>query len=503
MTVVYVLLAICILIGVVSIGMTLYFARRSGGGSVTAGDLQRESDMLKQYVENTVRMQNSVLAGSINAQVEGSRQLQARTESIAIANVEKIDQMGKALMQSMNDFRAEQIDKLATSSKETVYQLNLLKQSNSQSMTELRAEQINKLAEMTRELSKQLDEMRKANAQSLAELRASNEAELEKMRQTVDEKLASTLDKRFNQSFQLVNERLEEINRTFAELQNLQSGVKDLNKLFGNVKTRGTWGEVSLKALLEQILIPSQYAAQVKLPRSSVVVDFAIRMPGKGDDEVLLPIDAKFPVEAYGRLQEAADDGDRAAIDAAVKALSEVIKAQAKSISEKYIKPPKTTDFAIMYLPTEGLYAEVVRNTVLLEELQQKYRVVVCGPTTIAALLNSLQMGFQSLAVEKRSKEIGKLFRAFIGDFTKFETLLQRTHQNINTVGNTLDKAEARTAKLRTQLNKVYELTKDDLDELPSGGGSDVADELIAPEAAADDADFDDENNIAGEDYEG
>ncbi len=485
---VYILAALSLAVAIVTLVAVISLARRKDRAGVTGEDLRFECEKLREHVENDMRLQNSALVGSINAQVDSSRQMLGRTEALANANVEKIDKIGRELTQSMNNFRAEQIDRLAESSKETINQLNLLKQSYAQSMADLRAEQVNKLVEMTKELSKQLDVMRQANAQALAELRAYNEAELEKIRQTVDEKLSETLDKRFNQSFQLVNERLEEINRTFAELQSLQSGVKDLNKLFSNVKTRGTWGEVSLKALLEQILIPSQYAAQVKLPRSSVVVDFAIRMPGKGDDEVLLPIDAKFPVEAYGRLQEAAEKGEREAIDAAVKSLSEVIKAQAKSISEKYIKPPKTTDFAIMYLPTEGLYAEVVRNTVLLEELQQKYRVVVCGPTTIAALLNSLQMGFQSLAVEKRSKEIGKLFRAFIGDFAKFETLLQRTHQNITTVGNTLDKAEARTAKLRTQLNKVYELTKDDLDELPAGGNG--ADELPSVDGT-EDADYD------------
>ncbi len=465
--IIYVLFALIIVACGANIAVTVVFnLRKNNNSALTKNDLAEESEQIKRAVIDTVKLDNGIIVGSINAQVESTRRLQERTEAIANSNAEKIDNIGRALLQSMNDFRAEQV---------------------------------NKLAETSKEVARQLDIVRQANAQNMTELRASNEKELEKMRQTVDEKLASTLDQRFNQSFKIVNDRLEEINRTFAELQNLQSGVKDLNKLFSNVKTRGTWGEVALKNLLEQILIPSQYAAQVKLPRSNVVVDFAIRMPGKGDDEVLLPIDAKFPVEAYDRLQEASENGSRSDVDAAAKALSEVIKSQAKSISEKYIKPPKTTDFAIMYLPTEGLYAEVVRKSSLLDELQQKYRVVVCGPTTIAALLNSLQMGFQSLAVEKRSKEIGKLFRDFIGDFDKFEKLLQRTHQNIDRVGSTIDDAEKRTSILRKKLDKVYELTKDDLDELTGADANDAL-SLAAPDAAADDADYD---VISGEDYEG
>lgn len=446
MTAIYILLALSLAISGVTLAALICFVlkERKSRGELAGRDVERQFVELRRDIQDDIRMQTSALSGGISAMVENSRQLQDRTEKIAAANVEKIDNIGRALTQSMND---------------------------------LRAEQIKSLAEVSRGLSEQLDMVRQANAQSMRELREHNEKELEKVRVIVDEKLSATLDQRFNQSFKLVNDRLEEINRTFMELQSLQSGVNDLNKIFKNVKTRGTWGEVALGSLLEQILAPEQYDRQVRLTRGSQeAVDFAIRMPGKGDGEVLLPVDSKFPGEDYERLVQASEEGDRAAVDAACKAISDFIKRQAQSIKEKYIKPPKTTDFAIMYLPTEGLYAEVVRNTTLLDELQNKYRVLVCGPTTFAALLNSLQMGFQTLAVEKRSKEIGKLFRAFIGDFAKFEELLQRTHQNITTVGNTLSKAEARTAMLRKKLDKVYDLTKSDLEELP--------------EAAADEADI-------------
>ncbi len=472
MEAVYALLAVAIVALAANIAVTiiLHFKKRSALSSdELRSELMRENELLFRQLEEVIKLQNSALVGGLNAQVESTRQLQARTEAIANANVEKIDNIARTLLQSMNDFRAEQV---------------------------------NKLADVSKELSAQLDLVRQANAQSMAELRAHNEKELEKVRQIVDEKLSATLDQRFNQSFKIVNDRLEEINRTFLELQSLQSGVNDLNKIFKNVKTRGTWGEVALGSLLEQILAPEQYDRQVRIRRGSQeAVDFAIRMPGKGDGEVLLPVDSKFPNEDYERLVNASEAGDRDGVDSATKAIADFIKKQAQSIRDKYIAPPKTTDFAIMYLPTEGLYAEVVRNTTLVDELQNKYRVIVCGPTTFAALLNSLQMGFQTLAVEKRSKEIGKLFRAFIGDFAKFEELLKKTQKNITTVGNTLSQAEARTAILRKKLDKVYDLTKDDLDELPASDDARLPaiDVIDGDYAAADtDIDFDSEDDDEG-----
>ena len=236
--------------------------------------------------------------------------------------------------------------------------------------------------------------------------------------------------------------------------------MSDLNKIFKNVKTRGTWGEVALENLLAQILVPEQYDKQVRLTRGSDdAVDFVIKMPGKGEGEVLLPIDAKFPVEDYARLAEAADRADVEGIEAAGKALAARVKSDAMSIRDKYVKPPKTTDFAIMYLPTEGLYAEVIKRYGLVEEIQNKYRVVVCGPTTIAALLNSLQMGFKSVAIEKRSTEIGKLLQSFLVDFAKFSALLKQTGDKLSKVQTTLTNAENRTEIIRKKLNKVSSLT--------------------------------------------
>ncbi|MEG2451147.1 MAG: DNA recombination protein RmuC, partial [Clostridia bacterium] len=334
--------------------------------------------------------------------------------------------------------------------------LEKLKDDNAKNLADIRDSNTKNLADIKDSNAKTLGEVRDDNTKSIAELRADNTVQLEKMRQTVDEKLSSTLDTRFNQSFKIVGDRLEAINRSFADLQNLQTGVNDLKSIFKNVKTRGTWGEVALENLLSQILTTDQYEKQYNLSRTgNEPVDFAIKLPGKGDGEVVLPLDAKFPVEDYQRLVEASENGDIEGVEAAGKAIEKRIKSEAQSIRDKYIKPPKTTDFAIMYLPIEGLFAEVVKRKGLTEDLQNRCRVVVCGPTTLAALLNSLQMGFRSVAIEKRSTEIGKLLNAFVGDFDKFSTLLQKTSKTLEGVQNTISRANDRTAIIRKKLTKV------------------------------------------------
>ncbi|NLZ25016.1 MAG: DNA recombination protein RmuC [Clostridiales bacterium] len=301
-----------------------------------------------------------------------------------------------------------------------------------------------------------LEKIRDENNQNLNKVRENNEKYLDKIRETVSEKLESTLEQRFSQSFNIVGQRLEEINRSFMEMQNLQTGVKDLTRILSNVKTRGTWGEVSLESLLSQILAPEQYSKSVNITGSdSERVDFVINLPGKNDGKVYLPLDSKFPTEDYLRLVDASEYGNKAAVEEAAKALANRIKDFAKSIRNKYIKPPKTTDFAIMYLPIEGLYAEVVKNSGLIEHLQNTYRIVVCGPTTLAALLNSLQIGFKSVAIEKQSAEIRKLFIQFEKDFKTFSELLQKTRQKLDDVTKTIDQADKRTELIRKRLQKI------------------------------------------------
>lgn len=307
-----------------------------------------------------------------------------------------------------------------------------------------------------------LDAMRQENEKNLNEVRRDNETQLTKMRETVDEKLSSTLDERFNQSFKIISDRLSEINKGFMEMQSLQTGVNDLKKIFTNVKQRGTWGEIALDNLLSQILTPEQYSKNVNITKNeNERVDFVINLPGKNEETVFLPIDAKFPIEDYLRLVEASEKGNAAQIEEEGKNLEKRIKAEAQSIRDKYVHPPKTCDFAILYLPVEGLYAEVVRRPNLIEDLQTRLRVVVCGPTTLAALLNSLQMGFRTVAIEKRSTEIGKLLEQFRKDFTQFSDLLGQTKKKLESVQNTIDNAEKRTQLIGKRLQSVSAITGD------------------------------------------
>ncbi len=299
----------------------------------------------------------------------------------------------------------------------------------------------------------------------LQELRSSNEKKLEQMREVVDEKLQSTLEKRLGESFKLVGDRLEAVQQGLGEMRSLASGVGDLKKVLTNVKTRGTWGEVQLGTLLDQILTPEQFDTNVKTkPDSREVVEFAIRLPGPDDDPqrcVWLPIDAKFPQEDYLRLVEASEQGDGAAVQAATTALVRSIQDSAKDVSTKYLNPPMTTDFAILFLPTEGLYAEALRHPGLVERLQRDHRIVVAGPTTLAAVLNSLRIGFRTLAIEQRSSEVWKVLGAVKHEFGKFGGVLEKVKRQLETAGRTLDETGVRTRQMQRKLKSVEALPAD------------------------------------------
>jgi DNA recombination protein RmuC len=299
----------------------------------------------------------------------------------------------------------------------------------------------------------------------LQELRSSNERKLDQMREVVDEKLQSTLDKRLGESFKLVGDRLEAVQKGLGEMRSLASGVGDLKKVLTNVKTRGTWGEVQLGALLEQILTPEQFDRNVKPhPDSRDIIEFAIRLPGPTDDPdecVWLPIDSKFPQEDYIRLVDASDNGDVAAVQQAQNALIRSIQTSAKDVSTKYLNPPLTTDFAILFLPTEGLYSEALRHPGLVERLQREHRIVVAGPTTLAALLNSLRIGFRTLAIEQRSSEVWKVLSAVKHEFGKFGDVLEKVKRQLDTAGRTIEETGVRTRAMERKLRSVEELPAD------------------------------------------
>ncbi|KPK52016.1 MAG: recombinase RmuC [Myxococcales bacterium SG8_38_1] len=304
----------------------------------------------------------------------------------------------------------------------------------------------------------------------LQELRSSNEKKLEQMREVVDEKLQTTLEKRLGESFKLVGDRLEAVQKGLGEMRSLASGVGDLKKVLTNVKSRGTWGEVQLGTLLEEILTPDQFDRNVKpRPESRDIVEFAIRLPGASDDPnqcVWLPIDSKFPQEDYLRLVEASDNGDAGAVQSAQGALIRSIQDSAKDVSTKYLNPPLTTDFAILFLPTEGLYAEALRHPGLVERLQREHRIVVAGPTTLAAVLNSLRIGFRTLAIEQRSSEVWKVLGAVKHEFGKFGGVLDKVKRQLDTAGRTLEETGVRTRAMERKLRSVEALPADAATEM-------------------------------------
>ena len=317
----------------------------------------------------------------------------------------------------------------------------------------------NRFSHMAVENEQKLEAIRGTMEKKITDLTADNNRQLTEMRQTVDEKLQKTLEDRISQSFKLVSERLEQVYKGLGEMQNLAAGVGDLKKVLTNVKTRGILGEVQLGAILEQILAPDQYEENVRTRSTgSERVEFAVKLPGDGDGIVWLPIDAKFPGDAYAALVEAYESGDAAAIELAAKNLERVIKSEARDIRDKYVEPPYTTDFGIMFLPFEGLYAEVVRRG-LLEVLQRDYKINIAGPTTMAALLNSLQMGFKTLAIQKHSSEVWDVLGAVKTEFDKFGTVLEATQARINQANAELDKLiGTRTRSIQRKLRGVTSL---------------------------------------------
>lgn len=329
------------------------------------------------------------------------------------------------------------------------------------------AELSQRFSHMTLENEQKLENIRTTMSQKIGELTEDNNRQLEQMRQTVDEKLQKTLEDRIGQSFKLVSERLEQVYKGLGEMQTLATGVGDLKKVLSNVKTRGILGEIQLGAILEQILSPDQYEENVTTKSTgSERVEYAVKLPGDDDRVVYLPIDAKFPGDAYAKLVDAYEVGNTAAIDAAGKNLERVIKSEAKDIHDKYIEPPNTTDFGILFLPFEGLYAEVVRRG-LVETLQRDYKVNIAGPTTMAALLNSLQMGFKTLAIQKHSSEVWDILGAVKNEFGKFEDVLMAAQKKINQANDDLDKlVGTRSRMIRSKLRKVTTLSDEDASAL-------------------------------------
>lgn len=361
-------------------------------------------------------------------------------------------------------------------------------------MAKLQQAQIEGMTKQLRELTESnqgaLDRVRLTFDTRVKELQEGNEKKLDEMRKTVDEKLHDTLEKRLGESFKLVSDRLEAVHKGLGEMQHLATGVGDLKRVLTNVKVRGTWAEVQLGAILEQILTPDQFERNVRVkPDSSESVEFAVRLPGPKDDPgacVWLPIDSKFPQEDYLRLQDAAERADPVAVQAATDSLARTVRSAAKDIHDKYISPPNTTDFAIMFLATEGLYAEALRQPAFVEDLQHRFRVVVAGPTTLAAILSSLRLGFQTLAIEQRAVEVWRVLGAIKTEFGKFGDVLDKVKRHIDLAGQTIEKTGVRSRAIERKLRSVEKLTEPEAIEilaLPSLGEEDDGEDTALEDA--------------------
>ena len=368
-----------------------------------------------------------------------------------------IDKIGQTVSFEIGHNRMESsnsINNLSDSLTARINEMTKLQQMQSDSIDK-------RMAVLTESNEKRLESIRSSVEDKLKEIRKDNNEKLEAMRATVEEKLHDTLEKRLGESFKIVSDRLEQVHKGLGEMQTLASGVGDLKKVLANVKTRGIWGEIQLGNILEQILASEQYAINIPTRENSREnVEFAIRLPGKGGsgEEILLPIDAKFPLEGFQNLIDASELGDATSLEEASKQLENSIKTEAKRISLKYINPPCTTDFAIMFLPVESLYAEVVKRPGLLEHLQERFRIIVTGPSTIVAFLNSLSMGFRTLAIEKRSGEIWNLLGVVKREFTSFGNLLDATNKKLQEASNVIDKATKKTRTIEKKLKDVEEL---------------------------------------------
>lgn len=422
---------ILLVIVIVLLAINIYISTRPKDRNIDklAYDMEKKFDIMEKYFRQEI---------STNRE-EARRNEQENRQEIKLT----VDSMTSSLSRHIMNLSTMQQNQFDINSKNLESTLNTFNENMTNSLNSLTILQKEKFTELTR----------------------STEENLEKMRITVDEKLQNTLEKRLGESFKMVNDRLEQVYKGLGEMQNLATGVGDLKKVLSNVKTRGVLGEIQLERILEQFLAPDQYDKNVITKKGSrETVEFAIKLPGKDEynDIVYLPLDAKFPLDIYNKLVDAYEEGNQNNIDTLSKELEKFIKKSAKDIRDKYIDPPNTTEFGILFLPTEGLYAEVIKRQQLIEDLQRDYKINITGPTTLVALLNSLQMGFKTLAIEKHSSEVWRVLGAVKTEFAKFETVLNATQNKLNQASSELDKlVGTRTRQINRKLQSVEQLSND------------------------------------------
>jgi DNA recombination protein RmuC len=462
----FILLALAII--VIGLQLVQLLDRRKAGGHLADADFNELFDALEKTSERTERE----LRSQVQASAQSTRQELTGTLAEFQRSVGSQVTGMAALQNSQTDALAQQLGKLGELNAQ---QLEAMRHAMTLQARAGREEQADALKRFGDTLNRSLATLTESNAQRMGEIRATleakirdlqsdNGARLEEMRRTVDEKLHATLEHRLGESFKLVSDRLDKVHQGLGEMQQLATGVGDLKRVLTNVKTRGTWGEVQLGMLLDQMLTSDQYAKNVEtIPGSGERVEFAIRLPGlvDGGTPVWMPIDAKFPKEQYERMVEAADRADADGVALAVRELERVLRGEARTICDKYLSPPLTTDFAILFLPTEGLYAEVMRRPGLADEVQRSCRVTIAGPSTLCALLNSLQMGFRTLALEKRSSEVWQVLGAVKTEFGKFGDVLATTKLTLERAAKNIEQAETRSRQMSRKLKSVEALPAD------------------------------------------
>ncbi|HON10309.1 MAG TPA: DNA recombination protein RmuC [Chitinispirillaceae bacterium] len=408
-----------------------------------------------ERVEAAVKTEISNFRGDLSRDLKQSREELSGT----------VNSFGQTLTQQHGTFRQEIFN-----------QLSKMSQSQNEQLLSFEG----KLIQLRESNDNTISELKLSVEGKLKEIQSGNETKLEEMRKTVDEKLQGTLERRLGESFKLVSERLEQVSKGLGEMQSLANGVGDLKKVLTNVKTRGTWGEVQLEMMLEQVLAPEQYEKNVSTTGTGERVEFAIKLPGRNGDRsefVWLPVDAKFPAEDYQRIIDARERADKEGAEAAVRSLASEVERCAKAISTKYIAPPFTTDFGILYLPVEGLFAEVISNAGLVEKVKNTYHVMIAGPTTLWAILNSLLMGFRTLAIQERTSEVWKLLGAVKTEWSKYDKTLELVQKKLSEASSSIDKVQVRTRAIDRHLRKVEELPSPDAKSILTEIRDDVSEE--------------------------
>ena len=467
---------ILLLVAIVIIALQIIAMLRNRAVDITPQLTTLQNELQRHQQQGSERIERE-----LREQVQSTAQA---TRQELVSNFMQLQQALATQLTSVATLQNNQIDsfaqQLAKLNEANAQQLEAMRQAITLQAQTGREEQATALKRFGDTLNQTLTTLTESNAQRMAEVRATleakikdlqtdNGARLEEMRKTVDEKLHATLEQRLGESFKLVSDRLEKVHQGLGEMQQLAIGVGDLKRVLTNVKTRGTWGEVQLEMLLEQVLTPEQYAKNVEtIPGTGARVEFAIKLPGSdsGNTPVWMPIDAKFPKEQYERLADAADRADADGVLLAGRELETVVRNEAKKIAEKYLSPPLTTDFAILFLPTEGLYAEVMRRPGLADDLQRTHRVSIAGPSTLSALLNSLQMGFRTLALEKRSSEVWQVLGAVKTEFGKFGDVLAATKATLERAAKNIEQAETRSRQMTRKLKSVEALPSEAAQQL-------------------------------------